>query len=282
MSSKLSRRVPAATLALALACVSLVGLCSWLTNWLFGHPLVERLQQNSGTMPAGMTSMAHHAVLGLLALAALLAAGLLAIMRLAWQTWQQTQPWLRLPQAERPPLLLTLLSELGLTTRVTLAQTPVPLAFCYGFLRPRIFLSTGLLALLTPAQLEATLLHEECHRRHFDPLRLLVIDSLVATFFFLPVVQAWGARAHLKLELAADGYASRRAGRPALAGALHRLLTFPRLPLPAPAMAAAPSANAARVAALLGEPVVWPPIPATDLLHSAATLTGLLCLMLML
>jgi Zn-dependent protease with chaperone function len=133
-----------------------------------------------------------------------------------------------------PTRLTALCAQLGLAHPIILLATPTPLAFCFGLLRPSICLSTGLLDTLSDKELQAVLLHEDHHCRHFDPLRTFVADLLAALFFFLPVASEWSACFAVSTELAADRYVMRQAGRCSLAGALHKLLTY-RGALPFPA-----------------------------------------------
>lgn len=84
-----------------------------------------------------------------------------------------------------------------------------PRAFCHGLLRPRIYLSSGILAALSPAELGALLAHERHHARRRDPLRLAVARVLGSALFFLPVLPRLLARYADEAELAADEAALR-------------------------------------------------------------------------
>lgn len=53
-----------------------------------------------------------------------------------------------------------------------------PVALTAGLLRPRVYLSCGLVDALSPVELDAVVAHEQAHRRRRDPLRLLVADVL--------------------------------------------------------------------------------------------------------
>ncbi len=125
------------------------------------------------------------------------------------------------------PQVISLCAELGLTQRIVVLSTQIPMAFCFGLLRPRICISTGLLATLSDKELKAVLLHEDHHQRHYDPLRTLVIDGIAALLFFLPIVAEWRDLFRTATELAADRHAISAAGRSPLAGALHKLLIHP-------------------------------------------------------
>jgi len=187
------------------------------------------------------------------------------------------------PVQTPPDQLASLLAGLNLNRQVRVVQSSEPFAFCFGFLRPRICLSSGLVALLSPAQLKAALLHEEHHRRKYDPLRILFIEVLNKMLFFLPIVREWGEMVQVRLEVMADRYAVSEAGKPALAGALHRIMvTTKSSPLSRAGMVIAGlSATAARVAALLGEREISAGFSENGLIRSAFSL-GVLCLLLML
>lgn len=137
-----------------------------------------------------------------------------------------------------PAPLDRLTVALGLTGRVRLVDTPGPLAFCFGWLRPEICLSRTLVEALTAAELEAVLRHEAWHLRQRDPLRVLLAHAAAAALFFLPLARD-GLRAYLvRRELAADAAAVRELGSPRpLAAALYKALTSGRPPRQSAAVA---------------------------------------------
>ena len=141
---------------------------------------------------------------------------------------------------------LPVTGELAGRPDVRVVRDPVPQAFCAGLVRPRIYVSSGALALLSPAEREAVLGHEGHHARRRDPLRLLVARSLGDGLFFLPAVGRLAERYAALAELAADEAAVETArGRQALASAL---LAFDSHPDPS-VVGIAPE----RVDRLLGE-----------------------------
>ena len=77
-------------------------------------------------------------------------------------------------------------------------------AFCLGFFRPRIWLTSGLVNLLSEAELAAVIAHEAYHCQKRDPLRLAISRALQAGFFFLPVVGDLAKAVKLQQEVAAD------------------------------------------------------------------------------
>jgi Zn-dependent protease with chaperone function len=99
-----------------------------------------------------------------------------------------------------------------------------PFAITAGFLRPKVYVSSGLLAMLDDRELEAVLQHESAHVRRRDPLRRLVGRAARRALFFLPVVHDLWDRYHAGAELAADAGAVNRVGRDPVARAFLKLL----------------------------------------------------------
>jgi len=138
-----------------------------------------------------------------------------------------------------------------------------PLAFCAGYLRPRIYVSSGTMALLSGAQLDAVLAHEAHHVRRRDPLRMLVARTLAESAFFVPVLHRSRERYAALAELAADDAAVRASGRPGpLAAAL---LAFDVNG--GPAAGVAPE----RVDHLAGQRSSWQ-VPMRDVMNGIATI----------
>ncbi len=101
----------------------------------------------------------------------------------------------------------------------------VSCAFTAGFVVPRIYVTTGLFARLTPGELDAVLAHEVHHLARRDPLRTLVVLFLEDLLFFVPI-GGWLKRAFLEArEEAADRCvaAAREGAGLDLAEALRRL-----------------------------------------------------------
>ncbi len=111
-----------------------------------------------------------------------------------------------LPHRESlPTRLQTLFKPHGLAAEdIVYLNLAVPHAFCLGFWRPRIWLTSGLVKLLTDEELAAVLAHEAYHYQRRDPLRLLISRALKAAFFFLPLVSDLAKSAELQQEVAAD------------------------------------------------------------------------------
>ncbi|MGI8586318.1 MAG: M56 family metallopeptidase [Chloroflexia bacterium] len=173
--------------------------------------------------------------------------------------------------------LQTLLEPIQLADRLDLVQTEVPLAFCYGLLRPRICLSTGMVSALEEDELIALLWHERSHLLHRDPFRVAFGRAWTAMFFFLPVVRALYKRYLLAKEVDADAYAcAQQGGNGPLAAALWVLMEQKASVGSSPRTATAGASDEleTRVAWLLGEPRALT-IPLVPTLASSIVLLGL-------
>lgn len=167
-----------------------------------------------------------------------------------------------------PPELSHVAERLGLENRVTYLDHPAMVACCYGFLRPRIAMTAGLLARLDQEELAAVLAHERHHLQRRDPLRYLLLHALATAAFTFPATPAIRQRLELQTELAADGAALAVASRGALAGALLAVLAGPET---RSVGAAGLSATEARIAHLSGTPAL-PPLPARAVIASLGML----------
>lgn len=127
-----------------------------------------------------------------------------------------------------------------------------PHAFCAGLLRPRVYVTSGALAILDEPALEAVLIHERHHAQRRDPLRLATSRVLGRAMFFLPGLHELGRRQQALAELSADESAINAApgNRSALARAM---ISFSDAAGPADSVGVDP----ARVDYLLGEAPSW-------------------------
>ncbi len=118
------------------------------------------------------------------------------------------------PLRQPPPAhLRPLFQANGLAaTDIIFLDLPKPYAFCTGLWQPRIWLTAGLVDLLSEAELAAVLAHEAEHRRRRDPLRLMISRALQAAFFFLPAVGDLARATELQQEIVADQAAVTRLG----------------------------------------------------------------------
>lgn len=114
---------------------------------------------------------------------------------------------------------------IGLSGRLDVVADSRAFSFCYWFVRPRICLSTGLLARLEQDEVTAVLLHERSHLRRRDPLRLVIARYFAAGLYVVPVVEDLVEYYTLEKELEADQDAVNTLGDVGpLARALYKVL----------------------------------------------------------
>lgn len=215
---------------------------------------------------------------GVLLPAGLLAAGVIAAaLALAHQLYA-TRRMLRAVLADRRPMsadLAAIAASAGLANRLDLVADRHAFTFCHGLVRPRVCVSSGLVAMLSPTELGAVLRHERHHLRFHDPLKILAGRTLACALFFLPLAGQLRNGYLAGKELAADADAA-GAGDLALASALCKLLGADRPVWPAGVLAiGALSPTEARLRHLI-EPARVPrtlPTP-MDWIVSAAVVAG--------
>jgi Zn-dependent protease with chaperone function len=192
-------------------------------------------------------------VAGCLGVAVLVVAALGVIawaVRAAWLATGAARAVAGLPRGPSPAPLVAAVGRSGVGNVVCL-DSPAASAFCAGLLRPRVFVTSGMVAALADEELDAVLVHEAEHARRRDPLRRLVGRAAADVLFWLPLVGWWTRHRLEDAELAADRAAIDRVGRSPLARALRATAT------PAAPMVGArfDGAGAARVTQLLGDPL---------------------------
>ena len=146
--------------------------------------------------------------------------------------------------------------ETGIGGRLVVVADQIPFAFCAGSLFPSVYVSEGLLAILSLTEIEAVLRHEASHLRRRDPLRLFLIELLRSIFAPFPIIETLSDRVRVGIELAADRAALAIVPMPTLASALVKVVRATTTATPIGA--AGLSANEARIDALLGKPIDMP------------------------
>ena len=194
-------------------------------------------------------------------LLALAAVGAVVITIAVRASWRQLRDYRRFVHG------IAVLGPLPGHPGIEVIDDSAPHAFCAGYLRPRIYVSSGALSVLSDAELAAVLVHEDHHRTLRDPLRLASSRILSQALFFLPALPSLGDRYSDLAEERADDAAVRAAGE---AGPLaSALLAFDAGP-PAGAFGISPG----RVDSLLGRPPGWR-FPSSLVAGSLATLSVL-------
>jgi len=103
--------------------------------------------------------------------------------------------------------LVGALPVVGAHRDATVIEAREPLAFCAGWLRPRVYVSTAVLDRLSDTELVAVLAHEQHHGVLRDPLRLAVGRVLCTALFFLPILRPLHDRYADEAEITADAAA---------------------------------------------------------------------------
>jgi Zn-dependent protease with chaperone function len=181
-------------------------------------------------------------------------------VRAAWLATGAARAVAGLPRGPSPAPLVAAVGRSGVGNLVCL-DSPAASAFCAGLLRPRVFVTSGMVAALADEELDAVLVHEAEHARRRDPLRRLAGRAAADVLVWLPLVGWWTSRRLEEAELAADRAAIDRVGRTPLARAL-QATAIPAAP--AAVGARFDGAGPARVRQLLGEelPARRPPLAA--------------------
>lgn len=135
---------------------------------------------------------------------------------------------------------------------VSIAST-APAAFTLGWLKPRIFISSGMQAVCSNGEIDCILHHERTHLARHDNIRLLLAWLLTA-----PLPRRWpcAAMEDLKLccEKACDLGAAARLSRESVASALIRVARIQQASSPTASLAFVGNKTEQRVLALLDEP----------------------------
>jgi Zn-dependent protease with chaperone function len=145
---------------------------------------------------ARLTYPAVNAGAGVLLVLAVLGAAVVTVgARTAWRQVRATRALLR---------AMCIVGPVGGDRLVTVIDDPTPRAFCAGYVRPRVYISTGALALSSEPELAAVLAHERHHAASRDPLRLACGRVCSHALFFLPALRRLHDRCSSLAELAAD------------------------------------------------------------------------------
>ncbi|HXV41715.1 MAG TPA: M56 family metallopeptidase [Anaerolineae bacterium] len=175
-------------------------------SWSYGQPWVQELWHICQAKIQDLTEylpVVWYPLMPGLLLLTIIRGGLSLLRQL-----RATQRLIHLfyPLREIPPARLQALlpaHRLSVEDIVFLNLAPAH-AFSLGFWQPRLWLTAGLVNLLTDEELATVLAHEAHHCRQRDPLRLLIGRTLQSAFFFLPLVGQLAEAAELQQEVAAD------------------------------------------------------------------------------
>jgi len=94
-----------------------------------------------------------------------------------------------------------------LKKRVIEINTEELMVFCFGFVRPRICISQGVVDKLSQPELTAVLLHEKTHLFCYEPIRIFIVEIITKILFFVPGLKLLFNQYSTFSELAADAQA---------------------------------------------------------------------------
>ena len=138
-----------------------------------------------------------------------------------------------------------LCNKLDLRKKVVLLHQHTPQAFCFGLFSPKIYVSTGLLAMMSDKEVEIILRHEQYHLNHKDSLAFLLAAIVESLFPFFPIISDFIRVYRTDREVQADTMAIKESGdKHSLAEVLKKLLQYE------------PTASTAFVAGIISEDVL--------------------------
>ncbi len=115
--------------------------------------------------------------------------------------------------------------QINLNGKVIEIQTEEPMVFCYGFINPRICISSAIVNSLSGNELKAVLLHEQHHLKVYEPIKLLLVKIISNALFFIPGIKSLTKQYAVFSELAADETATDNfKNKVPLAQALNKIL----------------------------------------------------------
>lgn len=121
-------------------------------------------------------------------------------------------------------------SLMNLRNNILLIKDENLYSFCFGFLNPKIIITSGLVSSLTQKELEAVLLHEQAHLKNKDPLKLLIGKAVASMFFFLPIFRELYRNMEATNELIADSWTTEvQKDTTFLRGALRKIIAQPQV-----------------------------------------------------
>ncbi len=172
-------------------------------------------------------------------------------------------------------------NTLGLQSKVTLLNQVKPQAFCFGILNPKIYVSTGLVAMMNDKELEVILRHEKYHMDHKDSLAFMLATIVESFFPFFPVISDFIRVYRTDREVQADIMAiGEHDDKHSLAEVLKKLLQYePSIRPTFIASIISEDALEARIQSLLFQKTNYHKVQARNLIFSFLSLIVLIGLM---
>ncbi|MEK7644243.1 MAG: M56 family metallopeptidase [Patescibacteria group bacterium] len=176
----------------------------------FGTVLIHKLTTDCDCAPMTALLSMHPYIFGALSTLSILIISafiffIAKLARLIYRTRKFYGSYTKLSKTKHSPKLREILSNIGLgRDKVIEIREAKPIVFCYGFWIPRICISTGLVKMLNRNELQAVMLHENSHRRSYEPAKLFIVKFFCSIFFFLPGLKTYARQYATYSELAAD------------------------------------------------------------------------------
>jgi len=177
--------------------------------------------------------------------------------------------------------LADIFRALNLTGKVIVMHETKSYAYCFGVRNPKIFITTGLIALVSKKELVIILRHEKYHLEHRDNLILLLATFIESLFPFFPILTDFIRIYKTDRELLADQAAIQGEGdKRSLSSILKKLLQYEpaTIPVLAPAIADADTLET-RIKTLLSIKVNYRKFGKRNLVYSLAFVAVLIVLM---
>lgn len=132
----------------------------------------------------------------------------------SFRQWRLSRQWLQQFEANKHAKLTKCLNYKyrSLGTEIVVVRDNRFVALAIGLLRPKIVISTMVLAMFNDKEVKAILLHESYHCRNRDGQKLFLSALLLDAFRYLPIVKPIFRYYQTWQELFADRFAMRQMG----------------------------------------------------------------------
>lgn len=125
-----------------------------------------------------------------------------------------------------PAAVKLVIQKLNLNGKIDIVKNEGKFSFCYGLIRPRICLSTGLLNAIDEMELRAILLHESSHVKNRDPFKIILGKTASYILFFIPIIYELQKHYLFSKEITADETVIKNGLRRPLISVLSKLLAI--------------------------------------------------------
>lgn len=149
------------------------------------------------------------------------------LIRFRWATNRFIQSAIKDRKNVFSSKLKEVIKGLKLKIRIIETKSKNPVVFCFGFFRPKICLSQGLIKRLSKSELRAVLLHEQHHALVYEPIKLFIVKLFEKILFFVPGIKILVKQYVAYCEIAADECATHGFSQKIpLASALNKMINW--------------------------------------------------------